>query len=252
MRPFAAAASRPSSWLRVWGWRAAARWSMRSRGSSAMASGGEVEVLTDARERLRHLPRRLVHDRHPLGGGRAAGPDDTEDAQHLIAVEVGGGDERAFAHRADGVLLADGDAHASVARQRGHEVRQPLLLLEGPQQRTRLRDVPELRVVEDVDGAADVERAPAQHGDDLLGHAARPRVQRVERMGGRVLHVHDLLDAAVAEPAGGLPAPGAGLPPPPPRGEGALPPRGSTPGGGPPPPRAGPPPPAGVRPPPPP
>src|SRR2546425_8354144 len=91
-----------------------------------------------------------------------------------------------------------------------------LLLLEGPQQRTRLRDVPELRVVEDVDGAADVERAPAQHGDDLLGHAARPRVQRVERIGGRGLHLHDLLDAAGAGPAGGGPRPVAGAPPRPP------------------------------------
>src|SRR2546425_11559847 len=87
-----------------------------------------------------------------------------------------------------------------------------LLLLEGPQQRARLRDVPELRVVEDVDGAADVERAPAQHGDDLLGHAARPRVQRVERIGGRGLPAHRLPHAAGAGPAGGAPAAGAGLP----------------------------------------
>src|SRR3989441_12552035 len=101
-----------------------------------------------------------------------------------------------------------------------------LLLLEGPQQRTRLRDVPELRVVEDVDGAADVERAPAQHGDDLLGHAARPRVQRVERIGGRVLPVHDLLHAAGAGPASEVAAGGAGVLPGPRRGGGGAPHRG--------------------------
>ena len=72
-------------------------------------------------------------------------------------------------------------------------------------------------MIEHVDGAADVERAAAQHGDDLLGDRPGPRVQRVERIVGRLLHVEDLLDGAIAEAPGELAA-DAPAPPRPPSG----------------------------------
>src|SRR5204862_906529 len=66
------------------------------------------------------------------------------------------------------------------------------------EQRAGRLEVAELGMVEDVHGAADVERAPAEQRVDLVEDAARARGERVERI-APLRALDDLVHAAIAE-----------------------------------------------------
>src|SRR2546426_122622 len=161
----------------------------------------QIEILTDAGESVRDVPSRLVDDGDDLGVRQPPRPDDAEDADDLVAVGIGRGDQRALAHLRYRVFLADRHVHPLAVGEHRHQVGEALLLLEGPEQLARRVEVPELRVVEHVDRAADIERAAPKQYHDLLDDAARPRVEGVEGIAGRRLHVDDVLDGATAVPA---------------------------------------------------
>src|SRR5439155_1766152 len=125
------------------------RWARR-RAFSASAS---------ARSRRSCVSSRWRRSSSTSGPRAWAASADAEDADHLIVVEVRRGDQRALAHLGVRVLLADHDAQPLALGEHGHEVGEALLLLERAQEVARRLDVPELGVVEHVDGAADVQRS---------------------------------------------------------------------------------------------
>src|SRR5207237_1143557 len=135
-----AALARRASWDRPW-------WLNYSSVPCAAPDAGpttlrrQVEILADARQGVGHVAGGLVDDRDDVRVGQTPGTDDTEDADDLVPVEVGRGDQRAPAHLGERVLLADRDTEPLVRGERGHEVGEPLLLLEGAEQLARRLDV---------------------------------------------------------------------------------------------------------------
>ena len=111
-----------------------------------------------------------------------------EDAQDLPAVGIGRGDQTALAHLFDRVLPTDHDLHPPLLGHAGQEVDEPRLVLEGLEKAPHGADVAEIRLIQHVDGAADVEIAVTEEAADLLEEAAMARPQRVEWI-RRVLHV---------------------------------------------------------------
>src|SRR6267142_6734046 len=94
----------------------------------------QIKILANARKSVSDMPGRLVDDRDDLGIRQATRPDDAEDADDLVAVGVGRRDQRALAHLGHRILLADRHAQPIVPGELCHEVRETLLLLEGPEQ----------------------------------------------------------------------------------------------------------------------
>src|SRR5439155_13970205 len=161
--------------------------------------------VSEARQASRDEPRRVLDQGDDLGVGHAAGTDDAEDTEDAVTVLVGGGDEARLLHLLDRHLGADDDLNAFRSPLAlGQELDQLALLLEGPEERLDGGDVAELRLVEDVHGAADVEVPVPERGEDLAreepGHphdaVALRRSSMVTERGA------DLLERAPAEALG--------------------------------------------------
>src|SRR4030095_11625683 len=151
-------------------------------------SAGRVQLWRDPRQRVRDETGRLVHDRDDIPIGHAARAYHPEDAEDLPTIGIGRGDEAALAHLLHRVLPADHNLYAALlghARQEGED---PRLVLEGLEEAPHGAHVAEIRMIQHVDGAADIEIAVAEEAADLLEEAAMARPQRVERI-SRPLHV---------------------------------------------------------------